>query len=657
MEPVSCTDESTRNPLTADYAPPIAETYRARQAEYLDFCFEGSGPEKGGLYGQICRIARGGESNPDPIKQAHEKVTSRKDTSDFTVAALLRMLYLDRRTHAMDADTRSLIEQTVLEFKYWLDEPGQDKMAYWTENHQILFHSNEMLAGLLFPDSVFPNAGMTGKEHVEHALPLTERWLNFRARFGFSEWHSNVYFNEDIPALVNLVDFAEDDEIRVKAAMVLDLIAFDLLNNTYKGFFATTHGRTYPDKLLDGLKDSTREAAWIMLGLGSFASPDNFSASFLATSEHYWTPGLLEAAAEASMDRHEHRQRDSIDVADGPNWGIGYEDVNDVVFWAGLAALVAPRVVNGTVKMMDDFNLWDGFLFGDLPEDIRGLMRSLAASGQLEDLASQVELLSRGIALESVNTYTYRTPHYQLSGAQSYKPGFWGAQTHIWQATLDGEAYVFTTYPSEVAGVSLEQTFAGDWIGSWFPRATFHRNVGIIQYRKPEASAVDQFLKSDHTHAFFPRDRFDEVVQAEGWTIGRKGDGYLALYSQTPTLWAEGNRYELDATALDNVWIVELGSREENGSFDAFVSRILAARVEIADAVLYESPSSGIVHVGWTGPMTVEGTPVDLGPYNRWDNSFAQQIFGELKTTIEFGGNSLVLDFEKGERRLVGGVK
>lgn len=458
--------------------------------------------------------------------------------------------------------------------------------------------------------------------------------------------------NKDIPALVNLVDFSKDDRIRVKAAMVLDLIAFDLLNNMYAGFFATTHGRTYPDKLLNGLWDSTREAAWVMAGLGSYESTDNVSASFLATSNSYWTPGILEGAAAASKDRHEHRQRDSIDVADGPNWGIGYEEVNDVVFWAGLAARVAPQVVNGTVKMMDEFNLWDGFLFGDLPEDIRSLMRSLAVSGQLDDLVSQVEVLSRGIALESVNTYTFRTPYYQLSAAQDYKPGFWGAQKHIWQATLDGEAYVFTTYPSGVEGVSLEQSFAGDWIGSWFPRATFYRNVGIIQYRKPEASIVDQFLKSDHTHAFFPRDRFDDVVESNGWTIGRKGDGYLALYSQTLPRWFGENRYELDAVALDNVWIVEMGSREESGSFEAFVTNILSAELEIADFVTYHSASLGVVRVGWTGPMTVEGIPVNLGPYDRWEKTFARQAFGEMKTTIEFDGTKLDLDFEKGERRL-----
>ena len=41
----------------------------------------------------------------------------------------------------------------------------------------------------------------------------------------------------------------------------------------------------------------------------------------------------------------------------------------------------------------------------------------------------------------------------------------------------------------------------------------------------------------NETHAYFPQDHFDEVVQTGGWTIGRKGDGYVALWSHRPTVW------------------------------------------------------------------------------------------------------------------------
>lgn len=629
------------------------DAYLARQAEYLDHCHAANGPGEGGLYGQLCRVARGDDINLDAVDEAVAKVTAREDTSDFTVAALLRMLYLDDRTGALDAGTRALVEDTVLGFKYWIDEPGADKMCYWSENHQALYHSNEILAGQRFPDTVFPNSGMTGAEHVAHGEALAERWLDLRGRLGFSEWHSNVYFNEDIPALVNLADLAEDATIRTKAAATLDLLAFDMLNSYYKGYFAVPKGRTYESKFLDGLSDSTTEALWIMTGRAGYESTGNFSATFLATADGYFTPEMLEDIGASTREIHEHRQRDGWDIADGPAYGIGYEDPDDIVRWAGMVALAAPEVIEGTVEMLDELDLWDAFLFGDLPPEALGLLEIGIANDTLDDLAEELSPLSRGIALQSMSTYVYRTPCYQLAGAQDYHPGDWGAQTQMWQATLDGDRYVFTSYPTDISIGDAGMTFATEWTGSWMPRATFHRNVGVIQYRQQTMELVENWFTSDHTHAYFPRERFDEVVQDGHWTIGRADEGYVALWSHNDTEWDPENPVELVAPGGDNVFVVELGSALHSGSFDEFVAAVTAAAVECCDPVRFDSPSQGPIEVGWEGPMTAGGADVDLGPFLRWDNEYARTEHGSWVTRIEQHDRRLELDFEGGRRRLL----
>ncbi len=630
-----------------------SQAYLDRQAEYLAFCDENSGPGSGSLYGQVCRVAMGHEADIDPIQAACAKLDAREDTADFSAAALVRMLYLDDETGALDSETRSLIELTLLDFKYWIDEPGVDQMCYWTENHQALFHSSELLAGQLFADDVFSNTGTSGSEHAAHAAPLVERWLDLRGQFGFSEWHSNVYFNEDIPALVNLADFAESEAIRIKAASVLDIVAFDLANNMYQGCFATVHGRTYENKFLDGLSDSTDEAAWIMLGLGEYSSTGDFSGSFLASSQGYFTPALLQEIATDTEQRHEHRQRDGIDVREGPSWGIGYQDYDDIIFWAGMSALIAPEVIEGTFTMVEELDLWEGFLFGDIPSEILSLINMAIENETLPELAEQLEPIARGIALEGMDTYVFRTPHYQLAGAQSYNPALWASQTQMWLATLDQQAYVFTSYPSDLADSGIDAELAGEWIGSWLPRASFHENLGVIQYRTQSVPLAESYISSDHTHAYFPRERFDEWQQQGQWTFGRQGEGYVALFSENETSWAKDNDYELDATGETNTWIVELGSSEEYDSFEAFVQAIAAADVEIAETVHYESPSQGTVEVGWEGPMTVAGAEVDLGPYPRWQNEFAHVGHGALATRIDLDDLRLVLDFEEVDRRLM----
>jgi hypothetical protein len=624
--------------------------YLKRQAQHLAAC--AAAGEGDSIDAAVCRTAVGQPWSDAAKKKIAGLDLLGKDTSDFTVARLVRILYLDRAKPSLDPAVRGRIETLVQGMKYWIDEPGKDKACYWSENHEILYHANELLAGRLFPDVVFTNNGRTGKWHADHAAPMVTRWLMERARFGFSEWHSNVYFNEDMPPLVNLADWAPDEATRTRAAMVLDTIAFDFANNLYDGYFATAHGRTYEGHVIGGLDDSTQTASWLMTGLGEMGGATNFTGSALATSPGYWPAPVLESVAAAAEDRNEHRQRDGIDVADGPKWGIGYEDFDDIIFWAGMAAILAPDVIDGTADMLDALDLWDAFLFGDLPDTLKNLLKGMHEGGQLKDLATQLEPLSRGMALEAMSTYAWRTPRYQLAGAQDHRPGLWGTQTMMWQATLDRDAYVLTTYPTDASALGLGATFGGEWIGGWYPRATLHRNVGVIQYRYTDNPAVNDFLKTGSTHAYFPRTNFDEVRSTGHWTIGRKGDAYLALWSQAATAWATDNDYELVAEGRNNVWVVELGSREENGAFDAFATAIAGAAIEVGDTVKYASPSLGAIEVGWTGPMTVAGVAVDLGPYERWDNGFARQEFGTTTTVIEHDGLRYEMDFEAPARSL-----
>ena len=125
------------------------------------------------------------------------------------MGGLLRILYLYRTSPRLSSDLIASIETRILSFKYWWDEAaGDNRRCYWTENHQIIFHSDELLAAQLFPHATFTNSGKDAAYHTEHALHLIRRWFEFRARFGFSERLSNNYFEEDLLALVNLHDFA-----------------------------------------------------------------------------------------------------------------------------------------------------------------------------------------------------------------------------------------------------------------------------------------------------------------------------------------------------------------------------------------------------------------------------------------------------------------
>src|SRR6185503_12826851 len=170
-------------------------------------------------------------------------------------------------------DIRLVVERSFQHFKYWIDEPfsnnADGEMTFWSENHQILFASVEFLAAQYLqqrhPNWIFRD-GKTAEQHLAKARPRLLRWLNDRLRFGFNEWNSSSYYNFDIFPLLNLVDFAQDQEVRTRANMVLDLLLFDLARFTQKGNFAATAGRAYPEAKITGWDQSVGDFVQILFG-------------------------------------------------------------------------------------------------------------------------------------------------------------------------------------------------------------------------------------------------------------------------------------------------------------------------------------------------------------------------------------------------------
>ena len=121
-----------------------------------------------------------------------------------------------------------------------------------------------------------------------------------------------------------------------------------------------------------------------------------------------------------------------------------------------------------------------------------------------------------------------------------------------------------------------------------------------------------------YTHAYFPVGLFDEVNldhMAEGYVFGRRGDSYIMLRAMSDgsgtlsfkndmvgvsgedivadmgkikdsvreLIEASGDlRYDLIFEGgASHAWVTELGSIEESGSFDSFVSKMLANNCKI----------------------------------------------------------------------------
>ncbi|MFX1572753.1 MAG: hypothetical protein ACFFB0_08390 [Promethearchaeota archaeon] len=628
--------------------------FKQRQELYLNDSINSND-----VYAQAARVYLELNVSEESFDNSLYKILNFKDTLDFRLNSLLRLIYFDINKNILSPTIRNRIIDAFGKTKYWYTEPRRDDIIFYTENHQILFHTAELLIGQLFPNDTFVNSGMTGIEHVYHAIPLIKRWLDWRAQFGFAEWHSNTYYTEDIAALVNLVDFSEDPEIVYKAAMVMDIIAFDFANNYFKGRYATTHGRAYDrtklgtSALSPASRDSTSESAWIMLGIGEHNPNDNhnLAAVALATSGHYAPPPILEDIANNATLYNEHKERNNIGMDEGPLYDIEYNE-EDLMFWLGMSAVLPPQTIDDVFTLVEKYNIKSENMYGPkIVSDFFEISAFLHGI-PLKKYSEKLKLITQGICLETSNTYTYRTPYYQLSGSQDHQKGMNSYQEHIWQASLDDNAFVYTNSPGGITK-DLEQ----EYVGGWNPRATLYKNIGIIQYDRETLPLEGEILlyffnlfsgNKFYQHAYFPRWAFDEWEQHGKWTFGARGDGYIALYSYKKTEWI--SNYELRVNGYKNVWIIELGSVDEYKSFNQFISEISQSQVKIIPQVLgynvqYNSPSQGLVSVSWYSPMYVNNIEIDLGPYPRFSNDYCYQDFGTKTAIIEFGNQKLVLNF------------
>lgn len=621
---------------------PSGETYAERRAAYLAQAAEGQGR---GPYNAAARLALGKPPLEGQIEDALDHVKARRDCSDFRIHGLLRLLYQFSDSPLWDDPLKASVRECVLSFKYWPDEPGIDSMCYWSENHFILYASAGYLAGQLYPDETFTNSSQTGREKIAITRPRILRWLDLRFKTGFSEWLSNVYYEEDLAALLNLVDFCQDPEIRQRATMVTDLLLADIALNTFHGAFGSTHGRSYEHGKKWAQGESTASVCRLLFGLNRFQGGDMAAVS-IALSQNYRMPRVLYDIA-TDIDRPEviNKQRAGIRLTDAPQYGLNYHRLEDGMTFLTMEAYSNPKTVNLFVRMLNEYNWWENSFFAPF----KAHRQLIETAYQFQALPLLVWLFRHDVQRnqrDEANIYTYRTPDYMLSTAQDYRPGYGGDQQHVWQATLGPGAVCFTTHPARRSGETPNY-----WAGSGtLPRVAQIKNVAIAVYKVSTAKGLYVTNEFEFTHAWFPKDQFDEVIERDGWYLARRGDAYLALWSRQPCHWqteeGEDKDRELIAPGKKNVWICELGSRSANGDFGAFVERIVQAEVRCADLqVTYVSPSQGQLEFGWRGPLRQQQNTIALGRYPRYDNTYVHADFPASGMTFHCNDQSLELDW------------
>jgi hypothetical protein len=242
-------------------------------------------------------------------------IAGRNDCADFVIQGVLRLMMWDRSGQQLSPEISALMKDTILGFKYWVDEPGDTVMYMGSENHRLLFHVAEWMAGLLFPTDIFTNSGQNGLYHSQKAYVYITEWLRQRGRFGYDEWHSNSYLPVCIAPLQNIYDFAVNEgqyKLRQMVQGILDQIFFYLAADTYNGVWGVTHGRSYGIYVKYADFCGTGSCCWILYGTGTLTDGNNGMAPVALASSTYRPPDFFFNMAHDRSAVLEIKQRQGI---------------------------------------------------------------------------------------------------------------------------------------------------------------------------------------------------------------------------------------------------------------------------------------------------------------------------------------------------------
>ncbi|HPD14480.1 MAG TPA: hypothetical protein PLE19_05995 [Planctomycetota bacterium] len=460
-------------------------------------------------------------------------IDERRDCSDFTLAALLRMVHLG----LVSPDEEAAIRTTALAFRYWDDEPGTDAMCFGSENHSLLFHGCQLLAGRLWPHERFSNSGRTGAEQAALGLSRCAAWLAEVEPVGFREYLSSTYMPLTVAALMNVVDFSGDAALAQRAAAVVDGVFRDLAMHAFDGVVMSPQGRVYRNVLYP---------------------------------ETGGTQALLSYATPEAVVAH-------------TNW---------ISFLAGSCGrgVSAPRNAACGHAAHSAYQPPDGL--GDL-------MRQPACRRYRQDgvevvLHKTTDYLLTSLAIPASFDFGEGAAEMPANWRAALWPGKPGYQQHLWQASLARDCHVFVNHPGGTFDGT--QSRPGYWYGNGsLPSLSQTEGTLAEIFDIPDAHPVG------FTHAHWPSDAFDRQEVLGHWAFGRRGTGAVALWCSQPLAPHDDvlTGRELRAAGRRVAWVCLCGPAPDAGAFEAFV-RSCAAMAPAFDASARRLRLGGETALEWT---------------------------------------------------------
>lgn len=270
VEGIAITRPITVETHASALLPHAADTVAGRKRQALEFLARFGEQNTNRA---VALLATGG--SPDEAQRliaAQVRFVDRRcDCSDFYLVYFPHILraWGAQGAGLLSPELERAMRACILNFRYWMDEPGDDVMWFYSENHALMFHTCQLLAGELYPSETFSNSGMTGVQMQQKAKGLLLEWFRGFLNEGFTEWNSSAYLPIDLLGLASLYAWTQDGELRALAKRGMDYVFYLLAVHSRKGFFAGSSGRTYLKEQFGNWSNCTSFMSWIGYGCGT----------------------------------------------------------------------------------------------------------------------------------------------------------------------------------------------------------------------------------------------------------------------------------------------------------------------------------------------------------------------------------------------------
>ena len=211
---------------------------------------------------------RGGVDTDSMIEEVLPSIEDCHDCADFSLVPLI----WSRTRWGCDINekTRARIDAAILNYRYWMDEPGNDVQWYFSENHALLFHTSAYLAGHLLPDATFVRSGRKGIEQAKVGAARVRAWLDHFEHWEMAEFNSAPYFPIDLKGLTALAALSPDKDIADRAKAGIVRLAEIIARSAHHGMVTAAQGRSYEHTLCAGRSLELSAVARLLWGTGFY---------------------------------------------------------------------------------------------------------------------------------------------------------------------------------------------------------------------------------------------------------------------------------------------------------------------------------------------------------------------------------------------------